>query len=175
VFDLPLNEVASTLGRDAGAIRQLAVRARKHVRAARPRYPVAREEGERIAMAFFAASRSGDIEALRSMLAQTVVLQSDGGGKVHAYPNPIVGLERVLRLFEGLDRKFTTKPGVLIQPIWIDGLPGFVSLERDGVLQTTALAIDDGRITSIYITRNPDKLSHIARALAAHGAAPPLH
>jgi RNA polymerase sigma-70 factor (ECF subfamily) len=54
-------------------------------------------------------------------------------------------------------------------------LPGFVGLERDGVLQTTALAIEDGRITGIYITRNPDKLTRVARALATHGPATPLH
>ncbi len=175
VFDVSLNEVATTLNRDAAAVRQVAVRARKHVRAARPRYPVEREEGDRIATAFFTASRSGDIEALRAMLAQTVVLQADGGGKVHAFLNPIVGLERVLRLFGGLHRKRTIQPSVFIQAMWIDGLPGFASLERDGVLQTTALAIENGRITGIYITRNPDKLSHVARTLAAHGAATLLH
>ena len=67
------------------------------------------------------------------------------------------------------------EPAVFIQAMWIDGLPGFASLERNGVLQTTALAIENGRITGIYITRNPDKLSHVARTLAAHGAATLLH
>jgi RNA polymerase sigma-70 factor (ECF subfamily) len=175
VFGVSLEEVATTLNRDAGAVRQLAVRARKHVRAARPRYPVARAEGDRIAQAFFTASSSGDIGALRTMLAQTVVVQSDGGGKVHAFLNPIVGLERVLRLFDGLYRKLVAQPAVLIQPRWIDGLPGYISLERDGVLQTTALAIEDGRITGIYITRNPDKLSQVARALVTNGSTPLLH
>lgn len=101
VFGVSLNKVAATLNRDAGAVRQLAVRARKHVRAARPRHPVEREEGDRIAQAFFAASHSGDIEALRSMLAQDMALQSDGEGKAHAFLNPIQGLERVVRLFGG--------------------------------------------------------------------------
>ena len=164
-----MNEVATTLDRDAAAVRQLAVRARKHVQAARPRYPVERDEGDRIAPAFFTASSSGDIAALRAMLAQTVVLQADGGGKVHAFLNPIVGLERVLRLFDGLHRKLHDPAGRFIRPMWIDGLPGYVSRERDGVLQTTALAIEDGRITGIYITRNPDKPpDHVARTLAAH-------
>jgi RNA polymerase sigma factor (sigma-70 family) len=169
VFDVPMDEVATTLKRDAAAVRQLAVRARKHVRAARPRFPVARDEGERIAMSFFTASTSGDLASLRSMLAETVVLQSDGGGKVLAFLNPIMGMERVLRLFGGLYRKLVSNPAVLVQPIWVDGLPGYVSLERDGVPQTTALAIEDGRITGIYITRNPDKLGQIERILAAQG------
>jgi len=169
VFDVPMDEVATTLKRDAAAVRQLAVRAREHVRKARPRYPVARGEGERIAMSFFNASTTGDLAALRSMLAETVVLRSDGGGKVHAFLNPIMGVERVLRLFGGLFRKLVSKPAVLVQPLWVDGLPGYVSLERDGVPQTTALAIEDGRITGIYITRNPEKLGQIERILAAKG------
>lgn len=158
VFGVPLAEVATTLDRDATAVRQLAVRARKHVQDARPRFPVAREEGDRIARAFFAASSQGDIAGLQGLLAQSVILKSDGGGKAHAFLKPIVGLDHVLRLFAGLYRKLTREPAILVQWIWIDGLPGYVSYERDGALQTTALAIEDGRITAIYITRNPDKL-----------------
>jgi RNA polymerase sigma factor (sigma-70 family) len=169
VFDVALDEVATTLGRDAAAVRQLAVRARKHVRAARPHYPVECADGDRIARAFFTASSSGDLAALQAMLAQSVIVQADGGGKVTAFLNPIVGLERVLRLFGDLHRKFIARPAWLVAPTWIDGLPGYISRERDGVLQTTALAIEDGRITGIYITRNPDKLRRVAEALAPHG------
>lgn len=163
VFDVALEEVATTLGRDAAAVRQLAVRARRHVRAARPRYPVERAEGERIARAFFAASSSGDLGALRAILAQDVTVRSDGGGKVWAFRNPIVGLERVLRLYAGLRRKLAGQPPLLLAPTWIDGLPGYVSRERDAVLQTTALAIEAGRIAAVYVIRNPDKLQHVSR------------
>lgn len=162
VFDVPLEEVAVTLQRDAGAVRQLAVRARKHVQEARPRYPVERAEGERIAQAFYTASARGDLEGLRAMLADTVVLRSDGGGKAHAFLKPIVGREKVVRMFGGVARKFVESPSVLVRWAWIDGLPGYVSYERDGALQTTALQIEDGRVCAVYITRNPDKLAHIA-------------
>jgi RNA polymerase sigma factor (sigma-70 family) len=166
VFGVALDEVAVTLDRDAAAVRQLAVRARRHVQDARPRYPVAHDEGNRIAEAFFAATRSGDLAALRSMLADNVVLQSDGGGKVHAFLNPIVGLQRVLRLFAALKRKTADQPPQLIRPMWIDGLPGYASMERGAPLQITALAIENGRIDAIYITRNPDKLRAVSQTLA---------
>jgi len=172
VFGLQLDEVATTLDRDAGAVRQLAVRARKHVQDAKPRYPVAPQQGEQIVQAFFTATRSGDVAALRAMLAQDVVLKSDGGGKVHAFLNAIVGIERVVRLFAGLDRKGIYSTADMIRPIWIDGLPGYVSFERGDVLQTTALAIEDGRITGIFMTRNPDKLRHIALMLQGDDAVP---
>ncbi len=165
VFDVPLGEVAATLEREPAAVRQLAARARKHVRDGRPRYDVSREEGERIAQAFFAASTKGDIDTLRGLLAANVVILSDGGGKVLAFRNPIIGLDRALRLFAGLSRKFADKMPNDIRPVCIDGLPGYISQGRGDVLQTTALEIEDGRITAIYITRNPDKLGHVVGRL----------
>ncbi|TWB37519.1 sigma-70 family RNA polymerase sigma factor [Nitrospirillum pindoramense] len=165
VFGVALDEVAGTLHRDAAAVRQLAVRARRHVQEARPRYPVAPEEGERIAQAFYAASHLGDVDTLRGLLAQDVVLRADGGGKVHAFRNPIVGVDRLTRLFASLHAKGEFQTAVFIRPLRIDGLPGYASMERGAMLQTTAFEIEDGRITAIYITRNPDKLSRIAQAL----------
>jgi RNA polymerase sigma-70 factor (ECF subfamily) len=49
----------------------------------------------------------------------------------------------------------------LIRYGMINGLPGFVTLEYDGTLQTTALQIEDGKIAGIYIMRNPEKLKHL--------------
>jgi RNA polymerase sigma-70 factor (ECF subfamily) len=167
VFGTPLHEVAGTLGRDAAAVRQLAARARKHVQAARPRYPVEQAEANRIAQAFFVASRDGDVEALSTLLAQDVVLHSDGGGRVLAFHNPIVGAERIMRLYASLRRKLGTGSALLVRPLLIDRLPGYVSVDRGEVLQTTALEIVEGRITGIYIVRNPDKLRHVARLLGA--------
>ncbi|MDO8978983.1 MAG: sigma-70 family RNA polymerase sigma factor [Afipia sp.] len=175
VFGVPLDDVAATVEREPAAVRQLAARARKHVQESRPRFPVARDEGSRIAEAFFVATRSGDTNALRSILAQNVVIRSDGGGKVHAFLNPIAGLERVLRLYEGLARKLGIKRDGFFQPMQIDGLPGYVSYERDNVFQTTAFAIEDGKITEIYITRNPDKLRHVAEALKVSGSSETHH
>ncbi len=161
VFGQPLDEIATTLGRDAPAVRQLASRARKHVQAARPRFPVAREDGNRIAHAFFAAAHTGDVTALRALLADDVVLHSDGGGKVFAFLRPIIGLDHVLRMYGGLYRKLGPDWTRFIRPAWIDGLPGYVSRERGAILQTTAFAIENGKISAIYMMRNPDKLSHV--------------
>lgn len=170
VFGVPLDEVAITVEREPAAVRQLAARARKHVQESRPRYTVARDEGSRIAEAFFIASRSGDTNALRAILAQNVVVRSDGGGKVLAFINPILGLERVLRAYQGLSRKLARRPSRdLFRPMRINGLPGYVSYERDDIFQTTAFAIEDRKITEIYITRNPDKLRHVIEALNISG------
>lgn len=175
VFGVGLDDVAGTLDRDPAAVRQLAVRARRHVQEARPRYPVPQAEGARIAEAFFNATRSGDLNTLQGLLAESVVIRSDGGGKVQAFINPIIGLRNVLRLYE---RQFIKRGGqdsVMVRPMWIDGLPGYVSRERGDVLQTTAFEIEDGRIVAVYITRNPEKLGHLTQALSATPGATGAH
>ena len=164
VFDVALPEVAATLNREPAAVRQLASRARRHVRDERPRFAVPAEEGERIARAFFAAARDGDAAALSAMLAEDVAIHSDGGGKVIAFLNVVRGLDRAVRLFVGVARKPAYQPR-LIRTATIDGLPGYLSIDRGNVLQTTALELRDGRIAAIYIVRNPDKLRHVSASI----------
>jgi len=45
---------------------------------------------------------------------------------------------------------------------WVNGLPGFVTLEGGDTLQTTALQIESGKVIAIYVVRNPDKLRHLS-------------
>jgi RNA polymerase sigma-70 factor (ECF subfamily) len=161
IFGVPFDEVAETIGRDAAACRQLASRARAHVRASRPRFPMSRERGMEIAAAFFAASRSGDMKALRTLLADGVVVESDGGGKRPAAMEPIHGIESVMELQAGLARFFAKGGSQILCYGMINGLPGFVTREADGLLQTTALEIDGDRISHVYIVRNPDKLERL--------------
>lgn len=162
VFNQPVDEVAATLQRSPAAIRQLAARARAHVRIDQPRYAIAREDSRAIVEAFFEACRLGDATALGSMLAEDVTLRSDGGGKVMAFPNAIHGMDRLVRLYLGLSRKLGGRMEFLGHLV-IDGLPGFLS-RVDGHLQTSALDISGERITAIYITRNPEKLAGLTGA-----------
>jgi RNA polymerase sigma-70 factor (ECF subfamily) len=161
VFGLDFEEVAKTIQRDPAACRQLATRARTHVREARPRFQVDKQRGIELANAFFAASRSGDMRALGAMLAQDVSVHADGGGKRSAAGVPVVGFDAVMQLQERLSALFREKGSKLVRAGFINGLPGFVTLEADGELQTTALEIEDGKIAAIYVVRNPDKLRHL--------------
>jgi RNA polymerase sigma-70 factor (ECF subfamily) len=161
VFGLEFEEVATTIQRDPAACRQLAARARTHVREARPRFQVDKQRGVELAEAFFAASRSGDMKALGAMLAADVSVHSDGGGKRPAAMKPIVGFEAVMKAHERLAVLFKWNSSKLVRAGFVNGLPGFVTLEADGELQTTALEIEDGKIAAIYVVRNPDKLKHL--------------
>ena len=140
VFDLPFAEIADTLGRSEAACRQLVSRARRHARDEDgPRHPLTPDEARRYAKAFFEAAHSTDATILKSMLAHDAVLHADGGGKVLS---------------------------VLNEFVMINGLPGYVSLERGETMQAMALDIRDGAVAAIYIIRNPDKLGHVQRLLA---------
>jgi RNA polymerase sigma-70 factor (ECF subfamily) len=161
VFGLSFEEVAQTIQRDAAACRQLAARARTHVREARPRFQVDKERGLALAEAFFTASRSGDMKALGTMLADDITVYADGGGKRPAITQPIIGLDAVMKAHVHLANHFKNNPSKLMRASFVNGLPGFVTLEADGELQTTAFEIEDGKIVAIYIVRNPDKLRHL--------------
>ncbi|HET8613356.1 MAG TPA: sigma-70 family RNA polymerase sigma factor [Sphingomonas sp.] len=161
VFGLGFDEIAATIGRDAAACRQLASRARGHVRAERPRFPIEREHGLAIASAFFAASRQGDIAGLGAMLAEDVRFYADGGGVRPAAGRVLSGQYDVLRAHATIARMLAAHPSEIVRYGFINGLPGFVTREADGILQTTALLIEDGRIRAIYVMRNPDKLRHL--------------
>jgi RNA polymerase sigma-70 factor, ECF subfamily len=161
VFGLEFDEVAATVDRDSAACRQLAARGRAHVREAKPRFQVEKQQGIALAEAFYAASRNGDMEALRGMLAADISVHADGGGKRPAATEPILGVDAVMKLQEYLAVWFRKNESKFVRAGFVNGLPGFITLEADGELQTTAFEIADGRIAAIYVVRNPDKLRHL--------------
>lgn len=160
LFDFDFSEIAGAIDRSEAACRQLLVRARNHVGDDRRRFEVDRDEAARVATAFFAAIGSGDASRLRDLLAEAALMHSDGGGKRLATLNVIDGADKISRFFVGIAQKrgpeaFQNWSG----PLLINGLPGYVSADNTGIVQTTALEIEDGRIVAIYIMRNPDKLA----------------
>lgn len=180
VFDCPFGEVARALDRSEAACRQLAARARAHVREARPSgIPAPREasepsEHQQLLSAFIAAAQSGDLQALMGQLADDVRVMTDGGGKARAALNVIEGADRAARFLasvvsKGLSEGSTTR----LMPI--NGLPGLLVGFPDGSLQTVAFEIADGRIQAIYAVSNPDKVAHLAgsaRQNAENGSPP---
>jgi RNA polymerase sigma-70 factor (ECF subfamily) len=167
VFDLDYAEVARTLERSEDACRQLAARARSNVQQARTRFPVSREKGEQIAAAFLTASREGDTDQLLRLLAADAQLRTDGGGLRRAALNPILGAERIARFYAGIARKHpadqaSSRPTPTARLLLLNGLPGYISFDAEGCLQTTTLELDGDRIVAIYVVRNPTKLRGVA-------------
>lgn len=163
VFDLDFAEVARALDRNEAACRQLASRARQRVQEERPRFPVSPEEGKRLALAFREASISGDTATLKTILAEDAVLYADGGGKRSASLLPIFGADKIVRFFAGIAHKGPLPGGIRAEPVAINGLSGFLIDEPDGVDSTMAFEVANGKISAIYVVRNPDKLRHLQK------------
>jgi len=175
VFDFSFSEVAVALERSEAACRQLASRARDHVRAARPRgaaAPPARS-GEidakhaKLLTAFVAATRAGDLKAITQFLASDVRIVTDGGGKVRSALEVIEGAERAARVMLEATRKRPDtwwREDFRMRFAMVNGLPGIIVDSSHGPVQTAAIEIEGDVIRAIYVVRNPDKLLHLASA-----------
>jgi RNA polymerase sigma-70 factor (ECF subfamily) len=162
VFDEDYAAVAETLGRSEAAVRQLASRARAHVKDARPRFSVSQEEASRLAMAFMAAASQGDVSALNQLLAEDAVMITDGGGKRKAALRPLIGRDDVMRLLQGLAwREVDPYGGVEVRPVRVNGYLGVILVSEDGPATVAFEPGPDGRLKGIYMVRNPDKLGHL--------------
>jgi RNA polymerase sigma-70 factor, ECF subfamily len=162
-FDADYAVIAETLGRTEAACRQLAARARAHVRDARPRFPAPQEAVARLALAFMDAARRGDIDGLKAVLAEDAVMITDGGGKRKAALRPMVGRDDVAALIQGLFWRGAIPIEGQIRFARINGQFGLVLQSPEELLTVAFEANDEGRLTAIYMVRNPDKLAHVAR------------
>jgi RNA polymerase sigma-70 factor (ECF subfamily) len=161
VFDYPYAQIAEVLGRSEAAARQLAVRARRQVGEGRPRFETSREQRERLAESFFAATGNGDVGQLEKLLAGEVELHGDGGGKVPALARPLRGRVRVARTL-GAWSKLAGRIGASFDQLEINGRPGAVVRDSEGrVLSALSLEIEAGAVVEIHSVANPDKLRHL--------------
>jgi RNA polymerase sigma-70 factor (ECF subfamily) len=171
VFGFGFPEVASAVGRSEVACRQLAVRARRHMDAGRPRFEADRREREELAGRFFDALSEGDLDGLRVLLAADVQLIGDSGGKAPQLARAIFGAEKVARMLASIFPRLV-RIDVTLEPHEVNGQPGAILRDRDGkVLNAWALDVLDGRIQTIRTVTNPDKLGHVGPVADAWAAA----
>ncbi|MEU6772350.1 RNA polymerase sigma-70 factor [Streptomyces sp. NPDC046759] len=162
VFAFGFPEIASAVGRSEAACRQLAVRARRHMSAGRPRFEADHREREQLAERFFAASKEGNVDGLRDLLAADVRMIVDSGGKAPQWAGGIFGVEEMCRMHDALLLPFLGIGGAM-EPRQVNGQPGAVFRDGDGrVVNTWTLDILDGRNQAIRTVTNPDKLGHMS-------------
>jgi RNA polymerase sigma-70 factor, ECF subfamily len=162
VFEADYAAVAETLGRSEAACRQLAVRARDHVRDVRPRFSVGQEEAARLAVAFMDAARNNDLEGLKSILAEDAVLITDGGGKRTAALRPLVGRDDILALIKGLQWRNHWLQTPKVRLARVNGYLGAILETDDGLISVAFQPDGAGRLAAIYMVVNPDKLARVA-------------
>jgi len=161
VFGYGYDEVAAIIGSTAAAARQLASRARRHVDEGRPRFDASRERRDELAHRFFAAAREGDMQGLEALLAEDVVLQGDGGGKVPALARALQGRARVARTIAAWGRH-GARIGASLTAAEVNGQPGAVLRDVGGeILGAMTVEVAGGAVTGIRSVVNPEKLGHL--------------
>jgi RNA polymerase sigma-70 factor, ECF subfamily len=166
VFDLQFSEVARMIDRTEAACRQLATRARRAVRDARPAPSATPDSHARLLSAFSEAVASGDVSRLAGLLREDAIAMTDGGGRKSAALNPIRGADKIARFFISLAAKNAGR-NIRIEPAMINGTVGALLYQDGEIDHSLSMAIDGERIAAIYIVRNPDKLRHVP-ALTQH-------
>jgi RNA polymerase sigma-70 factor (ECF subfamily) len=139
----------------AAAVRQVAKRSRGRVAARRPRVQVSRSQQRAVTDHFLAALRTGQLQELMEVMAPDVVLIADGGGLAAAVLTPVRGAERVANLLARANRAECVATAVLLN------CAPAGRLDADGEVTTVSLAVEDGRITRVYLVRNPRKLTRL--------------
>ncbi|MFV2197064.1 RNA polymerase sigma factor SigJ [Nocardiopsis sp. LOL_012] len=171
-FQFPYSRIAEIIGREEAATRQLARRARDHVRERRHRFDTDKESRRRITERFLRATLEGDLDGLTALLADDAVLVADGGGKARSPLRILHGVRRVAGFLHGVaqgrnTRRFLASVGLTgIEGIdsgitEVNGAPaGYVAV-HGRIVTLGILDVADGRIRSVYLVSNPDKLSRL--------------
>lgn len=164
VFDYPYPEIASTLGHSEANCRQLVARARHRIGDRRRRFDADTQRGKDLARRFVTACGTGDMAELVSLLAEDVVVWSDGGGKARAAPRPVVGTLRASRWLINVAKR--NPEGAVVHEMTLNGQPGVV-IEASGQV-TAALVLDiiGGQVSGVRVVANPEKLCAVQAHLA---------
>lgn len=162
VFGEPYSAIASVVDRSEDACRQIATRARQRVRDEHRRVaPVAGAvSATELVQRFLAACAFGQVDDLRDLLHDDVVLVSDGGRSVHAARRPVVGIDRVSRFLVNVTGRLTGDVAVDVREV--NGEPGLVVSRGGDVTMVMAFEVDGGRIGALRLLLNPDKLRRVA-------------
>ncbi|OBU69429.1 RNA polymerase sigma-70 factor [Stenotrophomonas maltophilia] len=156
VFDQDYEVVARTLDKTEATCRQIVHRARLQLRQERPRYNVPQEVHQKLMRRFAEAASSGDLKAMKALMAESAVLIGDGGGIVTSFPKPMVGGARIAQLLYAPHLR--RKEQLRMVPTMLNGRLGLLRYFEDVLESAMAFDTDGERIIEILVQRNPHKL-----------------
>ncbi len=154
-FDHDYRQIAALLGLSEPNCRQLVHRAKQRLQAGRPRFNADAGQHRQLLARFMDATQQGDSEAIQALLHANARLVSDGGGVVTAAVRPLLGAERIGRLFWAIARRGL---GHTAQLGWVNGEPAILRFQGDRLHSVTTIEVADGRIANVYSVLNPEKL-----------------
>jgi RNA polymerase sigma-70 factor (ECF subfamily) len=159
VFDVSYSAIAGIIGKSEQTCRQIFSRARSRIGELSKRTDADFNAKAELVDRYADAVLSGDEQALLAVMTDDAVLYSDGGGKIAATINPIYGVERIIRLIQGLGAKNAGRYSRIA--VLVNGEPGLLTF-LDGKPDTVlAFEFEGNRIARTFGIRNPDKLKYL--------------
>jgi RNA polymerase sigma-70 factor (ECF subfamily) len=160
IFGYEFAEIASMLGKSEAACRRSFSRAKLHLQQHRPRFPASPDTHRQLLTGFLRATQVGDIEALTGLLAEEVTLWADGGGKARgAATRPVSGRDAVTRFILGSKRFWPE--GARVEVEEVNGQASLVIHVGDQAFSVLTIEVEHGRIQTIRILANPEKLARV--------------
>lgn len=156
-FSLPYADVAAAVGKATPACRQLHARARGKLGSDLP--VPARAGRAELLDRLLTAVATADLAGLTALLADDVVLVSDGGGLVSAARRPVAGADRVARFLVGIGARVPA--GVTMAEEEVNGGPCLVVRDGRRVTQVFSFDVAGDRVQALQIVASPAKLSRI--------------
>jgi RNA polymerase sigma-70 factor, ECF subfamily len=157
VFDRSYAEIATLLQKNEAACRQLVHRARARVRTDQKRFEVSETARVRLLKRFTAAVEAEDERTLLALFTPDATWVADGGGRVAAARQPIVGVQRIVKLLISLQQKFY-RGHATMHLAEVNGETGLVVRTDGQITAIVSIAVDGEQISGVYAVLNPDKL-----------------
>lgn len=160
VFDYEFAEVARMLERSEGACRRSFSRSKHHLREHRPRFPASRDAHRQLLDSYVQAVETGEMTTLTSLLAEDVILWTDGGGKIKtAAYRPIIGRDAVARFCVGAMRFVPEDSRTELAEV--NGQPAAIVRAGGQAFSVVAIEVMAGQIQTVYVIANPEKLARV--------------
>lgn len=160
MFDLPFEEIAPIVGRTTDAAKQLASRARRRVQGAPPLSAAGRSTQRGLVGAYLQAVRSGDFDALLSVLDPEVVVRADAGASPTRAPREVHGAAEV-------SKNALAAPGRArnARLALIDGNVGIVVAPSGKLRVVLQFKVVNGKISEIDVSSDPERLARLELAV----------
>ncbi|GCF09801.1 RNA polymerase sigma-70 factor [Dictyobacter arantiisoli] len=160
VFEYEFAEIASMLGKSEAACRRSFSRSKVHLREHRPRFPASHETHRQLLNGYFQAVQTGEMDPLKNLLSENVILWADGGGKIkQAALRPIQGREAVARFSLGTRRFWPENARVELEEV--NGKAALIVRAGDQVFSVLTIDVEEGKILALRIIANPEKLARV--------------
>jgi RNA polymerase sigma-70 factor (ECF subfamily) len=163
VFDYDYASISTIVDKSESNCRKILERARNLVREKRSEFHKTGNRQNFLLGRFVEAIRNRNMQEVESLLSEDAIMYTDGGNKMPAARKPVKGAGNIVKLITG-------GPKELAQPYRIEfktinGGPGLALWVKEQLHNVWSFHIEDGKIKTIFVVLNQDKLKHVKKSV----------